>query len=180
MKLYINKGVSQMPNVGTVTPTEDQSIAEHDSSYARRPVGVAEGESYDPDHPEVGKKWKHSDEDSVVEEVKEKQKKRTAEAKADGVVKNFFALEPHDKTKKSLELLKNLNTQLQEQKLQRYPNPREQEFLREVLGYSQEEIIKGLAVITGPNRRLFSKWLCDRLQDSTEELSKSLGVNIGR
>ena len=56
MKLYIDikKAVQQMPSVGVDTPKEDQTQAEYDASYAKRPEGVAAGEAYDPDNPEVG------------------------------------------------------------------------------------------------------------------------------
>jgi len=246
VKLYIDidmkKAVSQMPSVGIDTPREDQSVAEYQSSYAHRPVGVAAGEENDPDDPEVGASWKHSG-STEVDATRARQKQRTAEAKADGVVKaqpfdgGFTSEESQriaeslnldfskekfglgqfrtgvnaerehgdvsqsgevlgkialvhlredpeyykklKKIEKSVGILKSLNARLSQEKAVRTPNPREQEFLRDVLGYPQDSINKGHAVITGRSRRLFTQWLCDRLCDSTTNLMKSVGATFG-
>lgn len=169
MKLYIDlkKAIGQSPNVGRVTEREDQSTVEHDSSYAHRYEGVASGESLDPDDPNEGGKWPHDEDDTVVEEVKSDRKKREKEGEDGGVVKSA-----------AVQKLELINKALQAEKHVRTPNPREQEFLREVLGYSQEDINKGVALITGRNRSLFNRWLCDRLTHSTETLVKSVGVSF--
>ena len=169
MKLFIDlrKG-GQTPSVGRDTPTEDQSVAEDESSYARRYEGVASGESLDPDSPDVGAKWKHEGQETASDDVSETRKKRTKEAKSDGVVKS-----------EAQEYLDNLNKSMRDFKESRTPNSTEQEFLRDELGYTQDDINKGLAIITGKNRGLFNRWLCDRLTSSTDTLAKSVGVYFG-
>jgi len=249
MKLYIdlNKAVSQTPNTGVDTPLEDQSVEEYKTSFARRPVGVAAGEENDPDDPKVGKRWNRAS-DTEVSERKARQKKRTADAAAEGLIKPpIKKAQPFDggftreeaeraadslkvdfseekfglsefvaginverehadvskdastlgkitlahlretpdyykklkQVEKSVDILKSINNKLATEKARRMPNIREQEFLMDVLGYSQEDITKGVAVITGRNRRLFNRWLCDRLANSTSDLLKSVGADIG-
>jgi len=163
MKHYldIKKAITTMPNVGVDTPKEEQSTTEHKASYAKRPVGVAEGESYEP-----GKASKEDDENSVDSEVKATQKQRSATAKEESKASKDTA--------KSLEILAKMITGLEE--TFRLPTALEQEFLRDVLGSSQAEINKGLIQITHRTRRLFDRWLCDRLVNSTMDLKKSIGV----
>lgn len=171
MKLYIDLLKAEIPSRGKDTPPEDQSRDEYESSYGRRYEGVAAGEANDPDHPEVGNNWQHDEDDSVVADAEEKRAARKKGKK--------------DETKKSLSsglteisglsIMESVNKSLTNFARSRLPSPTEQEFLREVLGYSQEEINKGVAVITGRNRRLFNRWLCDRMHTSTDTLVKSIG-----
>lgn len=48
--------------------------------------------------------------------------------------------------------------------------PVEMEFLTTELGYTLEDVEKGLAKITGRNRDIFSKWLCGRMHKSINVL----------
>ncbi len=209
MKLFIDlkKAVSQTPNTSVDTPSEDQSTKEYDSSFKKRPIGVAAGEEEDPEK-SVSKAQPFdggftSDEakraaDSLgvdfskeafslsefISGINEEREHGDVSQAATTLGKIALAHLKEDpkyykklsKMAKSVDFLKSLNTKLEYEKVTHTPNVREQEFLREVLGYSQEEINKGVAVITGRNRNLFSRWLCDRLANSTSDLMKSVGA----
>lgn len=169
MKLYLdlNKAIGQTPNVGLDTPTEEQSVAESEGSYGRESVGVASGESSTPDDPDVGASWKHDEDSSVSNDTKDKLSDRKKKDKDDGIIKS------------AVEILESVNKSMDSTINYYINNPREIEFLTSVLGYSEEDVSKGLAVITGHNRSLFNRWLCDRLLESTTNLTKSLGAYIG-
>ena len=114
-----------------------------------------------------GASWKHDEDSSVSGDTKDKLADRKKKDKDGGIIKS--AVEILEAVNKSMDSTINYATN----------NPREIEFLTSVLGYSEEDVSKGLAVITGSNRGLFNRWLCDRLLESTTNLTKSLGAYIG-
>lgn len=218
--LDLNKAIGNIPNVSKDTPTEEQSIREHNNSFGKRPVGVAAGEENDYDDPEVGKEWRASVEKAQPYDggFTEEESKRAAESLNLDFTKEKFSFKAfqaginHErehgdvsktaitlgkialahlkedpeyytklsKIEKSIQILKGFSEQLNKAVLQRMPSIVEQEFLRDVLGYSQEDINKGIATISGRNRALFNRWLCDRVSTSSNDLCKSIGVTVGR
>lgn len=178
MKLYIDLNKAQETSAGVDTPKEDQTIAEYDGSYARRYEGVAPGEAYDPDDPEVGGKYSHTDEESQLKATKDAHKQRSKESKADGVTKaDFFAVmneeEDQQPIRKTLstsnDLFKSLNTQMQDLAYQNMPNPVEVEFLVEQ-GYNHTDIVKGMVRMTPWMRNQFTDWLCSRLPKTPSDI----------
>lgn len=153
------------PNVGTTTESDRRMKTKMNSSYAKQPVGVMgqSGVAME-DDPDVGKEWKHSEEDSVsaeVEEELEDQKKKK---------------EDEEETEKSYNILKSLRSSIEDElSVFRY-NQREVEFLRDVLGYPESDINKGLVRITGRERAMFQEWLQDNLNKS---VSSMLGGYFG-
>jgi hypothetical protein len=163
MNLYLkelNKAVSP-PNVGRDTVPERRSVASYQSSYAEQPVGVLGG-SHTPDSPEVGKDWKRSKE-YVVDELEEDRDALDAEAVDSGVVRK-------QEVNKSLSMLAQVNDCALDILHKLKPNETEIEFLTEVLGYTHEDVNKGLARIVGRDRSLFNEWVCERLHKSVAEL----------
>lgn len=152
--LDLHKAVSQTPNVG-VTPKKDKRARiEHDSSYATQHSGVASEGIVTPDDPDVGKKWKHDDEDSVQADV-------------DAELDDEYD-ENKDKASKALMLAKSLNDSLHAEAKRYRATSLEEEFMIDVLGLPADRVMKGLSHITGRNRHLFNEWAHSRL-------SKSLG-----
>jgi hypothetical protein len=159
MPLYLDlvKAVNA-PNVGTVTETESRARIRSVSSYAKRPTGVASGEEHEPDEPEVGRKWKHSDEESVNEEVESLLKEESEKEKtsSNSVAKS---------------LIKSLNDSLHQQIKSVTPSQLESQFMVEELGYDASTVKKGLVCISGRNRHAFNEWAHTRLNKSLSFLA---------
>lgn len=171
MRLYLKTDLLKAGQFGVDTPKEDQTRAEYESSYARRYEGVASGEAYDPDDPDVGGRYAHADEDSALTASEEAAAARTKKAKKDGVVKSdFFAVLPDEEDRpinKSLSILKSLQQTLEDFKWE--PNPTEIEFLV-AQGYEEQAVRKGLVAMTPRMRSLFTDWLCAKLPSSPNDI----------
>jgi flagellar biosynthesis GTPase FlhF len=162
MRLYldlnksIKKATGPTPNASIDTPTEKESTRAYDNSYEKQPVGVS-GASATPDKPEVGKQWK--EESPEEPEATEKSKKSDKEIK-----KSLSA--PREAT----ELLKSFNSGLEAEIRRSKLKSVEVEFLTKHLGYSEDDIIKGRAIISGRDRHKFNEWLLSRLPKFPEQL----------
>lgn len=171
MKLYIKTDLLKAGQFGVDTPKEDQTRAEYDSSYARRYEGVASGEAYDPDDPEVGGKYAHSDEDSALSAAEETASERSKKSKKDGITKSdFFAVLPDEDERpinKSLSILKSVSGIVED--LQWTPNQVEVDFLVDQ-GYAENDVRKGLVPITPRMRGLFTDWLCAKIPASPNDI----------
>jgi hypothetical protein len=79
------------------------------------------------------------------------------------------------KSLEALDILGNLNQEMQVLRDQRNPTQVERDFLKS-LGYTDEDISMGRAVIKGMHRQLFNKWMCDRVDRAVQDLKKSIGA----
>lgn len=152
------------PNAGSVTRSDKRAQRKMKESYAKHPVGAIEGAGAGMvDDPDVGDRWHHSEEDSVDAELDEEVRNQDEEkevSKADAVG-----------------ILKSLQTAATED-LERYKhNPTEVVFMRDVLGYNEQDIRKGLAHITGRNRQRFHEWMLARMYNSVDSMLGN--VNLG-
>lgn len=166
MKLYIDlhKAVTP-PNVGTTAKPERQTVASHNSSYGKQPVGVSGGDA-SPDRPDVGKKWKHSEEDSVDAETEKDHKKenKVAQERNEVPMKKAFS--------EASELLKSLNAKFLAENNRYKPNDLEKSFLLDVCGYTEEDIQAGRAWISGKTRHTFNRWVNARMSKSLDILRR--------
>ena len=74
------------------------------------------------------------------------------------------------KSTEGSEILKSLCSSLETELHHVRYNTTEVEFLKSVLGYTDNDIQKGVAKITGKNRILFQDWMQDRLNKSISSL----------
>jgi len=141
------------PNMGTTTDSDKRAQRKMKESYAKQPVGVMGGAGVAmEDDPDVGRQWKHSEEDSIDAELEEERKKK------------------EDEKEKSLEVLKSLRMQIHEELNMCKHNPAEVEFMRDVLGYDEDAIHKGLVTICGKDRQRFHEWSLGRLNKSLSDM----------
>ena len=71
----------------------------------------------------------------------------------------------------ALDIVKSLNYRMDAVLGNKSLNPTEEQFLLEELGYSKNDITKGIAQISGPNRNRFTEWLARRMQKSISHLN---------
>lgn len=141
------------PNVGSSTLSDKRAQRKTKESYAKNPVGVMGGSGIAMyDDPDVGKQWKHDEEDSVDAELEEEVRNQEEDEDAEKSV--------------AVVLLKSIRG-VAEQDAKRYrPNESEVVFMRDVLGYNESDIMKGLVGIRGRDRHRFHEWMLDRMYKS--------------
>ena len=160
--LDLNKAI-QMPNAGGTTPDDKTARNQHLSSYAKRPVGVSNDGIVTEDDPDKGKRWTHSDEDSVQAEVDS----------------NLSAVDEEEEEKevgKAIGLLKSMNVSLQTEIRSCLPNDLETSFMIEELGYDPIKVSKGQLFISGRDRHRFNEWTHARLAKSIIALNIVSGL----
>jgi hypothetical protein len=150
--LVIQKAVNS-PNAGTTTDGDKRAQRKMKESYAKQPVGVmgSSGVAME-DDPDVGRKWQHNEEDSLDAELEEERKKK-------------------EDIEKSVDILKALRQSVERELSMCLPNPTEIEFMRDVLGHSEDSIRKGLVTIKGKDRHRFHEWSLQRLAKSVRDMS---------
>lgn len=158
LPLYLDlfKAVT-MPNAGNTTPDDKRAKLQHEASYAKRPIGVANEGIVTEDDPDKGKKWKTSDEDSVQTSVEDMSKPKKDED------------EDEEKTEKSIDpsaLLRDMNSRLRNEVSKSLPNSMESVFMVDELGYDPIKVSRGQMSISGKNRGKFNSWAHDRLAKS--------------
>lgn len=159
--LDLRKAVT-VPNTGTDSSSGAKTARAYKESFDQDHSGVTGGDASE-DDPEVGKRWK-SDE-NADDDLEEDRKRDTEIAQERGVVGK-----PPEEAKKALDIIKALNTDLQEQLYKSQPNEREVEYLTTVCGYEYDDVVKGRARIVGRERDLFNTWLHNRLRKSLNRL----------
>jgi hypothetical protein len=170
LDLDILKAVNA-PNIGNTTPTESRARIKHESSYAKRPVGVANEGIVTEDDPDEGKQWKHSDEDSVEADVDAKLNKEGKEDED----------EDEEETEKALladpsSLLKSLNTEVRNELNRVLPSDNETSFMVDVLQYDPDLVSKGQKNIMGKDRHRFNEWMQGRLSKSISLLTERIVI----
>lgn len=119
-------------------------MADLNKSMDDRPPRGTIGVEAEYDDPSVGRNW-HHDEDEEEESNTQK-------------------------SNENITLLKSLMNRVEETLLFKY-NSAEVEFMKEVMGLSEDDIRKG-GRITGFNRSKFHSWSLDRLNKSVDSLLK--------
>lgn len=152
-----------VPNTGTDQVSVRRDARRYNESFARRGSGVLGGDA-SPDDPDVGKKWRNSQDNDLDEELEEDRKLDSEIAAERGVTVK-------KDTEKAINLLTNLTKSINYELSRNLPNAREIEYLTE-LGHSKEDILKGLVFLQGPERSRFNYWLQDRLQKSVSKLRR--------
>ena len=156
---------------GGSAPTDSRARTQHNSSYAKRPVGVANSGIVTEDDPDEGKQWKHSDEDSVEADVDAKLKKQEIEEEEEEDTDNeteksiLTAPDPQD-------FLKSLNTEIREELKLFLPTDMESAFMVDILEYDPSLVSKGQLSITGKDRHRFNQWAQSRLSKSIASLNE--------
>jgi len=151
----------QTPNTAVSSPSDKTAQRQLKTSYAQQPTGVLGGAGLAMyDDPKVGAKWKHDPEDSIEEELDEDSKAKDE----DGTVKKSMLTTDLPET--GISMIRGLNKSLSAALEPARYNPREVEFMSEVMGESDANIRKGLVCITGRNRHRFHEWLIDRMNKS--------------
>lgn len=168
LDLDILKAVNA-PNVGNTTPTESRARTQHESSYAKRPVGVANEGIVTEDDPEEGKKWPHSDEIYVEADVDAKLKKEGEEEEDEEETEKALLADPSS-------LLKSLNTEVRHELSKVLPSDTETYFMVEVLHYDPTLVAKGQKHIMGRDRHLFNEWMQGRLSKSISSLTERIVI----
>lgn len=168
--LDLQKAV-QPSHFGNVTPTEERARIKHESSYAKRPVGVANEGIVTEDDEDKGKDWKHADEDSVQADVdqKLKAKEKDEEEEEKEVTKSL--------TPNPISMLKSLNSEVREELRRVLPTDLESTFMIEILEYDPIVVSKGQASIKGKDRHRFNEWAHNRLAKSISSLHERVRVN---
>ncbi len=147
---------------------------QYNESFDHKPVGVMGGDG-PADDPDVGPGHRHSEEDSLdvlLEEERQEDNKLSAER---GLIPKKDDEDEEEeevgKSQSALDIVKSLITQIDYELDKNSLNPAEREFLLDELGYTERDILKGRAVITGKNRYRFSEWLVDRMSKSVSNLN---------
>jgi len=174
--IYIDlqKAVQTGSPHGHTTPSDKRARIKYESSYAKRPVGVANEGIVTEDDEDKGKKWNHSDEDSVQAEVdaklkaKEKDEEKEKEEKEE-VTKSL--------TPDPISMLKSLNSEVRQELSRVLPTDLESTFMLEVLEYDPSVVSKGQAFIRGKDRHRFNEWAHARLSKSISSLNERVGLN---
>lgn len=159
--LDLSKAVA-VPNTGTDHVSEGRDARKYNESFARRGSGVLGGDA-SPDDPEVGKKWRNSDEGGLEAELEEARKLDSEKAQEQGIVPKA-----KEEAKKALQAL---TDRVSYELRAGVPNVREVEYLLSK-GHAYESIMKGQVHITGRDRALFNQWLHSRLVSSVDRLRK--------
>ena len=156
----------QMPNAGGSTPDDKRARAQHISSYAKQPVGVANEGIVKEDDPDKGKRWAKDDDNSVQAEVDNEL----------AVKKKDEEEEEEVKVNKAIHMLKSLNSGIREEVSKSVPNSLEASFMVEELGYDPLRVSKGLMFIKGRDRHRFNEWAHNRLSKSIASLAEVSGL----
>ena len=197
--LYIDLNKAGQDTATQPVLTPEHAKRKHEASYQKRPVGVAnEGlvMSDKDDDEEIEKKFKSKDQQKymhaaaergeipkkVVEEFADKTKdysklpedvdnkkksiKKSISSGLEDTVKSTFA--------PSFELLKSINSGIQEEIRKFTPSSLEAEFMVEVLGNDVSAVRKGICAIKGKDRHRFNEWAADRLSKSISSLQKRI------
>ncbi len=154
------------PNAGTVTESGKRAQRKIKESYAKTPVGVMGGAGIAMvDDPDVGAKWHHDEDDSVEAELEEE-------------VRNQDKDEEEEDTNKAMamSILKSLQGAAAADVARFRHNDSEVVFMRDVLGYNESDIRKGLASITGRNRHRFHEWMLNRMYTSVDSMMGSMNL----
>lgn len=166
MTLYLDlyKAV-QIPSTGTDAVSDAKNARRYKESFTRNHSGVMGGDA-SPDRPDVGKKWKESED--LDSELEEDRKLDSEIAQDRGVI----AKKPDEpeSAKKAINILKSFSDNLSEQLSKNLPNEREIEYLTTICGYDADDVMKGYAKITGHERAKFHAWLHQRLKKSINRL----------
>ena len=159
LPLYLDlfKG-AQIPNAGVSSPNEKQARLEHESSYAKRPIGVANEGIVTEDEPDQGHRSSSSGE-TVYEGVDEELKYKDDEEEEETEEETKKAYSPSD-------LLRAMNARLTEEVKYSSLSTLETAFLVEELGHDPYIVAKGQICITGRNRIKFNEWACKRMSKS--------------
>lgn len=168
LDLDILKAVNA-PNIGNTTPTESRARTQHESSYAKRPVGVANEGIVTEDDPEEGKKWPHSDETSVEADVDAKLNKEGEEEEDEEETEKALLADPSS-------LLKSLNTEVRHELNKILPSDNETSFMVDVLHYDPTLVAKGQKNIMGKDRHRFNEWMQGRLSKSISSLTERIVI----
>ena len=169
--LDLIKAVSS-PNAGSVTDSDKRAQRKIKESYAKHPIGVMGGSGVAMhDDPDVGAKWQHDEDDSVDADLEENV--RNKDKKTDGDPSNDDEADEDD-TSKAVDILKALRSTAEEVVGRARYNPSEVVFMKEVLGYTDQDIHKGLAKIIGRNRHRFHEWMLDRMSKSVDTMMGSI------
>jgi len=169
LDLDILKAVSS-PNIGNTTPSESRARIKHESSYAKRPVGVANEGIVTEDDPDEGKDWKHDDANAVETSVDQKLKeKETDEEETEEETEKALLADPSS-------LLKSLNTEVRTELNRVLPSANETSFMVNVLHYDPTLVAKGQKHIMGKDRHLFNEWMQGRLSKSISSLTERIVI----
>ena len=169
LDLDILKAVSS-PNIGNTTPSESRARIKHESSYAKRPVGVANEGIVTEDDPDEGKDWKHDDANAVETSVDQKLKeKETDEEETEEETEKALLADPSS-------LLKSLNTEVRTELNRVLPSANEASFMVNVLHYDPTLVAKGQKHIMGKDRHLFNEWMQGRLSKSISSLTERIVI----
>lgn len=169
LDLDILKAVSS-PNIGNTTPSESRARTQHESSYAKRPVGVANEGIVTEDDPDEGKDWKHDDANAVETSVDQKLKeKETDEEETEEETEKALLADPSS-------LLKSLNTEVRTELNRVLPSANETSFMVNVLHYDPSLVAKGQKHIMGKDRHLFNEWMQGRLSKSISSLTERIVI----
>lgn len=202
LNLYIDLNKAAQGDTATQPVlTPEHAKRKHEASYQKQPVGVASeglvrGDKDDDDDEEIEKKFKSKDQQKymfaaaergeipkkVVEEFADKTKdysklpedvdnkkksiKKSISSGLEDTVKSTFA--------PSFELLKSINSGIQEEIRKYTPSSLEAEFMVNVLGHDVSAVRKGLCVIKGKDRHRFNEWAAERLSKSISSLQKRI------
>ena len=190
MNLYIdiNKAVSQMPSTGQDAPDDDRAKAENSHSYGKDYSGssndsmnagtVTKADSVladsDEERADVG-----SYDENMVKKPKKEEKGKNGVEKAfavapDEKVMDDFKYRNKEISKSATRMLNAVAVNSEIILKSTRPNQAESEFLKSI-GYTDSDIAKGRARITGVNRSKFNRWLCDNLMQNIDSLNKSVG-----
>jgi len=151
------------------TSDPHQSAREYNESFSERKTGSGAAVPAD-------SVAKVDEENSLQQELEEGRKQDAARAQREGLTPDNEKEEEEEETEEAqksigidfvalanvAKLVKSINKSK--------VTPVEMEFLTLELGYTLEDVEKGVAKITGRNRDRFSNWLCGRMQKSINVL----------
>ena len=152
-----------------------QTARAYNESFDQKPVGVMGGDGH-PDDPDVGPSHRHSPEDALDVELEEARQEDNKVYADRGVIPKKKGEEEEDdeeveKSLSGLDIVKSLNVSLTRVLSKNALNPIEREFLTQELGYTERDILKGSAIISGTDRYRFSEWLIGRMSKSVNSLN---------
>lgn len=167
MNLYIdlNKAV-QIPSTANDAQPEREGIREYNESFTTRKTGAA-SEPDDKSHADSS-----DNTGSLDDELEDDRKLDTQVAQERGIVGKPEGKDIKKAFSDGFDMLKSLTDDLQSQLNAVTPNVREVEYLTGICGYTQDDVMKGYATITGSERNRFNSWLQDELRKSIRKLSR--------
>lgn len=163
MDLYLNLkkaeagGSHAGQNTNVSAPRRKRMTEE---SYNKHPIGVMGGDGK-ADNPNVGPKHNHST--TVDEELEDERQEYSNKQDSKNIIR---APKEKDDVKKSLMFLDCIGDLVKGNPAH---NPTEVEFLVQEMGYTQEDINKGIT-LDGDERSRFGQWLSSRTLDSVHQL----------